>query len=166
MNTAQELVFFEPYSLWYYPWWRNAYVVAAFWILCAALVIGALVYGAYRWFIKRKKAYWYTARTVLTQLNKRNLVTPEQIVAASCQLTALMKDYLSARFKKGYSAYTDHEMIAALNDESLTVEQKERLVALFSDNDPVKFAGQEASASRVKRDVQAALDIVDQTKPS
>lgn len=161
-----ELTFFEPYSLWYYPWWQH-------WIVRSIVYYGSLSVAAVcvillikKVWELRNKSYWKKAYEQLALLGKRNLLDEDAAKKVYSDITAIMKNYLSRRYHKDYTSLTDREAIDTLEYEQLTNEQKEYLSGLFLRSDPVKFARQGALESQIKSDLARALDFVKQTKPS
>jgi len=154
---------YDIYDMWHLPFWQTT----AFLVVVFSFVIILIILIAWRlfvWFGKRHK-FESPRDRALRELNELVIqVEPTKIQSKQFyfSLTAIIKNYLNARYLIDIDGLTDQELIP-LVERGLPMELLEGLRTLFTGCILVKYADENALREKLKRDVDYALLLVKQT---
>ena len=146
------------YPAWYMPWWRTPifYVV----LVCGTLLLAAGVLYRY----KRRRTPHALADVALQRLGKLQ-ATVDMQYEFYCQLTALLKWYLSERYGLMLTSATDDELVQALADTHINPEIQATIKELFCAAARVRFAHEYSDQKQIEHTMAQSYTIIIQTAP-
>ncbi len=165
MNDKIEL--YDIYDLWHVPFWQTKTFLNVCYaiITCFVVLIAYFVYK--KWF--RKKAIpltsWEYALQELHDLKKIDYKTKEEGKQFYFKMTAILKNYFSARYLFDVEGKTDQELVSFLKEQDVHQECKECINEIAQGCIYIKFANQIAMQEQIKNHLDLSINMITVTIP-
>lgn len=152
------LVFYEPYTIWYNPFWKSWWFILLMGLMFFVVLIGIVVVIV-RYVGERSPYKRIVARIKGLNPHEKN---PKSFYDA---LTAIMKQYAIKRFNLMQTGVTDTEFVELLkNNSQFPAALHTDLDAIYEGILHIKFADSSVQKNNMKAAQEAALRIIEATK--
>jgi len=160
--------FYEIYDYYYQPLYQRGSFQLAFlflFLIVLAIVIFFVVRYIFHKRLERKMQPWEWALKKLQSLPVWRYSTKSSFKKFYFDLTFTMKRYFCKRYGWKVEDKTDEELIAFLQDKKYDPMLLEKFKGLAKEAVWIKFANEAALKVQAKKDLEAAIQIVQQTIP-
>jgi len=155
------------YDLWHTPFWQTTWFFVVCIMIPITIVLGVTVYFVIRYTSKKRIVpAWERALNELRSLKIDEDPSKDEGKRFYFQLTEIVKKYIQERFDINIVGKTDKEVCGVLKEYSFTQPVMPLIDEIFSGVEFIKYADAQARVQQMHNNVDHAISIIEQTRPS
>ena len=161
--------FYEIYDYYYQPLYQRGSFQLAF-LFLFLFILAIITFFVVRYILRKRREImlspWELALKQLMALPVGRCATKKDFKKFYFDLTFIMKRYFAKRYVWKVEDKTDEELIAFLQDKKYDPTLLEKFKGLAKEAVWIKFANEAALKVQAKKDLDLAVQIVQQTIPA